>query len=204
MIGRLIRKILNFNRTNERPVERLFQSFIDSGNLKIGENTELIDLKINIFPVVQGKQYIEIGDDCLIHGNIVIYSPDAKIKIGDRVFIGPNTTLFCCNDIDIGDDVMISWSCTLIDTNAHSVISEERMNDVADWKKGWQHKNWDVVASKAITIKNKCWIGFNSIITKGVILETGCVVASGSVVTKPFAQFSIVGGNPANFIKQTT
>ena len=181
-----------------------YEDLINSNNLKIGNNTDISDLKINIFGKIPNKKNIEIGDDCLLHGSIVIYSSDAKIKIGNRVFIGPNTTIFCYKDINIEDDVMISWGCTLIDTNAHSLSSKERINDVQDWKKGWQHKNWDVVASKNIVIKSNSWIGFNSIITKGVILEKGCIVASGSVVTKSFNEYSILGGNPARFIKKTS
>jgi acetyltransferase-like isoleucine patch superfamily enzyme len=98
---------------------------------------------------------------------------------------------------------MFSWGCTIIDTNAHSLNSGERLNDVIDWKKGWQYKNWSVVESKAILIKEKCWIGFNSIVMKGVTLEEGTIVAAGSVVTKTSEPYSMIGGNPARFIKKT-
>ncbi len=45
---------------------------------------------------------------------------------------------------------------------------------------------------------------FKSIILKGVVLGEGVVVASGSVVTKSFDDYSIIGGNPAKFIRKTT
>ena len=35
-----------------------------------------------------------------------------------------------------------------------------------------------------ITIKGKSWIGFNSIVLKGVTIGEGAVVGAGSVVTK--------------------
>ncbi|MBW7952730.1 MAG: antibiotic acetyltransferase, partial [Chitinophagaceae bacterium] len=43
-----------------------------------------------------------------------------------------------------------------------------------------------------------------SIILKGVTIGEGAIVAAGSVVTKDVAPYTIVGGNPAKFIKETT
>src|SRR5260221_4439810 len=160
MIKKIIKKLFFLN-DKQKVNKPSYQHLIDSNNFKVGENNELSDLNVNIFGLIPNKQNIKIGNNCILHGNIVLYSSDATVTIGDRVFIGPNTTLFCYKDIIIEDDVMISWGCTLIDTNAHSLSSEERINDVIDWKKGWQHKNWEVVASKPIAIKSRCWIGFN-------------------------------------------
>jgi acetyltransferase-like isoleucine patch superfamily enzyme len=46
------------------------------------------------------------------------------------------------------------------------------------------------------------WIGFNSIILKGVTIGEGAVIAAGSVVTKDVSPYTIVGGNPAKFLKK--
>lgn len=50
-------------------------------------------------------------------------------------------------------------------------------------------------------IKNDVWIGGFSIIFSGVTLGNGCVIAAGSVVTKDVKPYTIVGGNPAKFIR---
>lgn len=181
-----------------------FSQFKKNGNLIVGEGSKIDDLNISILSSTNNYANVEIGKDCYLMGNITLYSEKAKIKIGDRVFIGPGTTLFCYDQIEIEDDVMISWGCTLIDTNAHSLLSEERKSDVTDWIKGPQYKNWSVVQNKKIKINKKSWIGFNSIITKGVEIDDGTVVACGSVVTKKTEPYTIVGGNPAVFIKKTS
>lgn len=45
------------------------------------------------------------------------------------------------------------------------------------------------------------WIGSNVTILTGVTVDDGAVVAAGAVVTKDVAPNTIVGGNPAKFIK---
>ena len=170
----------------------------------LGKNCKVGELNITTFETNQGFANIEIGDECFLECNIILYNSNAKVKIGNRVYIGPDTTIFCYEDVEIEEDIMISWGCTIIDTNSHSLSSSERMNDVLDWKRGWQYKDWSNVSNKKITIRKKSWIGLRSIILKGVTLGEGTIVASGSVVTKSTEPFSIIGGNPAILIKKTT
>ena len=197
MVKKIIKRIA---RAKYKPA---YMAFSESGNLTYGKNCKLDTMNISIEQKINSNKNIEIGDDCYIMGNFTLLNNKAKIKIGNRVFIGPGTTFFCYSDIEINDDTMISWGCTLIDTNAHSLIWEERKNDVINWIKGPEYKNWDVVRSEKIIVKSKSWIGFNSIITKGVTLGEGSIVASGSVVTKNVEPYTIVGGNPALFIKKS-
>ena len=51
------------------------------------------------------------------------------------------------------------------------------------------------------TIGNDVWIGSHCVIKSGVKIGDGSVVASGSVVVKDVAPYSIVGGNPAKPIR---
>jgi acetyltransferase-like isoleucine patch superfamily enzyme len=179
------------------------KALIANGNLIVGANTDLYKCSISVFDPQPGHPNITIGDDCAIEGRIILHSNNARITIGNRVFIGSNALLFCYDSIEIGDDVMFSWDCTVIDTNAHSLRSAERKQDVLDWKKGPQFKDWSRVESQKVVIGPSCWLGFKSIVMKGVRLGDGCVVAAGSVVTKNFEPFSVIGGNPASFIKRT-
>ena len=183
--------------------EKDFKSLHRNENLFVGLRSDITNLKITSFADTPNSIRIDIGNDCLLSCSIVLYSNKAKVNIGDRVFIGEDTTLYCFEEVSIENDVMISSGCTLIDTNSHSLKSEERKNDVVDWKKGFQFKNWDVVKSERIVIREKSWIGFNSIISKGVVLGKGTIVASGSVVTRNSDEYTIIGGNPARFIKTT-
>ena len=54
---------------------------------------------------------------------------------------------------------------------------------------------------KPIVIKRGAWVGARAIILPGITVEEGAVVASGAVVTHDVPPKTIVGGNPARFIK---
>ena len=178
---------------------------------KVGEGTIFnINTQLELRRRVQNKIFLSIGRDSMIEGRFIFEKETGNISIGERVFIGGGTTFICIEQINISDDVMFSWGCTVIDNNAHSLVSAERKNDVLDWKKGVEqnkvgaYKNWSVVKSAPIIVKSKAWIGFNVILLKGVTIGEGAVVGAGSVVTKDVPDYAVVAGNPARIIKYTT
>jgi len=60
------------------------------------------------------------------------------------------------------------------------------------------HNGW---GKGAPTVGNDVWIGRDSKIMSGVHIGDGAVIAAGSIVTKDVEPYSVVGGNPAKFIK---
>lgn len=50
-------------------------------------------------------------------------------------------------------------------------------------------------------VGNDVWIGQNVTVMPGISIGDGSIVAANSVVTKDVAPYTIVGGNPARFIK---
>lgn len=53
-----------------------------------------------------------------------------------------------------------------------------------------------------IVIGNDVWLGRECVIMPGVKIGDGAIVAAYSVVTKDVDPYSVVGGNPAHFIKK--
>ena len=51
-------------------------------------------------------------------------------------------------------------------------------------------------------IGNDVWLGRNCTILPGVKIGNGAIVAACSVVTKDVAPYTVVGGNPARFLKK--
>jgi acetyltransferase-like isoleucine patch superfamily enzyme len=52
-----------------------------------------------------------------------------------------------------------------------------------------------------VIIEDDCWIASNAVITAGVTIGKGSVIAAGAVVTESVPPYSVVGGVPAKLIK---
>lgn len=135
----------------------------------------------------------------MFNGSVAADRPSAIVTIGKNTYFG-GSRIVVAERVDIGDDVLISWGCTIVDHNSHPLAWAERADDVRKYYSG--AKDWSNVGIAPVKIGNKAWIGFNAIILKGVTIGEGAIVASGSVVTKDVAPFTIVGGNPARLIRE--
>lgn len=188
---------------------RAKKSVLPYNYLDVAANTRTEGCCVSVRKTSDNNPRLFIGSDSCVSGSFVFEKETGVISIGDRTFIGGGQFI-CVDKIEIGNDVMFSWGCTVIDTDAHSLLSEQRTNDVVDWKRGLDehkigcYKDWSNVNHAPIIIKNKAWIGFNSIILKGVTIGEGAIVGAGSVVTKDVPDFAVVAGNPAKIIKYTT
>ena len=206
MLKRLINRIFKKKDTFSPVVIRRFENYLQQGLIRCGKLNDLEGFSPEIRTISYKKVYFEIGEECIIKGTFVIENKFGFIKIGDRTFIGGGVFI-SISGIHIGNDVMFSWGCTVMDNDAHSLDWRDRQSDVRDWKKGIDekklgyYKNWDNVLSAPIVIKDKVWIGFNVIILKGITIGEGAIVAAGSVVTKDVEPYTLVAGNPAKYIK---
>ena len=150
--------------------------------------------------IFKGRRGIQIGDKCILNSGLrknaltgFLYTSigttgGGSVIIGNNVGISNSCISSQCS-ITIEDNVKIGNSCTIIDTDFHSIYSEHR-NDA------------DYIVKKPIVIKKNAWIGCNSIILKGVVIGENSVVAAGSVVTKSIPDNEVWGGNPAKFLKK--
>lgn len=201
----MLRRILNFlkSKAKENPFDQgyKYKEFID-----IASNVRFESLKLEIRKPVTGKKFFTVGSGSVISGNFVFENENGRINIGENTFIGGGQFI-SIEGIEIGSNVLFSWNCTVIDNDAHSLNANDRVNDVRDWKKGLdenqigKYKNWRNVKSGKILIKDRAWIGFNSVILKGVTIGEGAIVGAGSIVTSDVPDYSVVAGNPAKVIK---
>ena len=177
-------------------------------NFNIGPNSFLgncfnIDVREKRNDIV-----LSIGNNSFVDSTFVFEKNTGNISIGDNCHIG-NSTFISINKITIEDDVTIAWGCTFYDHNSHSLDWMERKKDQEKEIDNLKNnnniifgKNWDTVKNEPIKICSKAWIGMNCIVLKGVTIGEGAVVAAGSVVTKDVEPWTVVGGNPATFIKR--
>lgn len=59
------------------------------------------------------------------------------------------------------------------------------------------------VEAHDVIVNEEVWIGANVTLCPGVVIGRGCIIAAGSVCVKgiDYPPYSIIGGNPAQFIK---
>jgi acetyltransferase-like isoleucine patch superfamily enzyme len=141
---------------------------------------------------------LSIGESCQIDGSIIFERENASVIIGKRVFMNGN--IISAEKVTIGSDVLISWGVTIVDHNSHSLSFSRRASDVVLWRD--QKKDWSPVKIAPVSISDKAWVGFNSIILCGVMVGEGAVIGAGSVVTKDIPPWSIAAGNPAKIIRE--
>ena len=117
-----------------------------------------------------------------------IWAPHKHVVFGHHVQFGQNCRIQC--DIEIGNYVLIASNVSFVGKDDHLINQPG--------KTIWNSGRGD---SYKTIVGNDVWIGHGAIIISGVTIGDGAIIAAGSVVTKDVAPCTIVGGNPAKFIK---
>jgi acetyltransferase-like isoleucine patch superfamily enzyme len=209
-IFNLARRGINFLERKTKG-EKSRSHILSSPYLKVGDSLLFDGFRLNVLRPVEKKLYVTIGNDCMVAGSYDFFSPSGEVLIGDRVFFAGGN-IICSTRIEIENDVFISWGVSLFDNDSHSLDYRERIKDMTnhlhDWRSGKANynlsKDWAKVNSSPIKICQYAWIGMDVTILKGVTIGKGAIVGAKSVVTKDVAPWTIVGGNPARFIKEIT
>lgn len=142
-----------------------------------------------------GKTIVVNNGGKILIGNRTCLWPDVKfalvrtpshcspvIKIGAFTSIGDRSQIHCGQLVSIGDYVLISWDVNIIEFDYHA-------------------PGGGIPKPKPIIIEDEVWIGARCIITKGVTIGKGAILAAGAVVTKDVPPYTLVAGNPAKPIK---
>ena len=116
--------------------------------------------------------------------NLRIYYPEsAKLYIGNFCSIASNVNIF------LGGNHRQDWVTTYPFGHIHQNIFNNFNGQGHPTTKG------DII------IGNDVWIAQNVTIMSGVKIGDGAIIANNSHVVKDVEPYSIVGGNPAKFIK---
>ena len=123
-----------------------------------------------------------------ISSSTKIWSPHKDVTIGDFVQFGETCRIQC--DIEFGNSILIASNVSFVGKDDH--LTNCPGNTI------WNSGRGD---TKKTFIGNDVWIGHGAIIVAGVTIGDGAIVAAGSVVVKDVEPCTIVGGNPASFIR---
>jgi len=112
---------------------------------------------------------------------------DARIVIGEGVYINRQTMIDASELIEIGAGAMIGPFCYLTD---HDHTAGPGLVPGAG-----------PLISKPTRIGPRCWLGAHVTVLKGVTIGEGSVVGAGSVVTKSLPAGVVAVGNPARVLR---
>ncbi|KRF43284.1 hypothetical protein ASH01_15920 [Terrabacter sp. Soil811] len=117
-----------------------------------------------------------------IHWRAEFYSPEA-IVIGTHCTIGDSAFLDGRSGLTIGDNVNLG-SHVSIYTRQHDVDSPTFAE-----------------VGAPVVIGDHAWVASHAVVLPGVTIGKGAVVAAGAIVSRDVEPFTLVGGNPARFIR---
>jgi acetyltransferase-like isoleucine patch superfamily enzyme len=158
---------------------------------------------------------IRLGQGVVIDDSGVL---DAKgegnkgIVLGDGVYIGRNTIIYCKNgDIQIGDNVNISANCQVLSSNRLTIGSDTVIGAFSYLLSGGEYDYADKVRTFSqqsgmgtkgeLVVGSNCWIGAGVIVLDAASIGDHCVIGAGAVVTKPIPPHSLAVGIPARVVK---
>lgn len=131
-----------------------------------------------------------------IHHSVYLYpgvwiAPGRNLVIGAKVDLAKDVLITTSGGVEIGDRTLIGYRTQILSSD-HTIPPVGQPFPIS----GDRHKK--------ISIGEDVWVGANCLITAGVNIGKGAVIAGGSVVTKDVPENSIVAGVPARVIKNRT
>lgn len=124
----------------------------------------------------------KIDKDACIYPSCNIFAP-WNLIVG-RACIGPDTIIYCKDKIVLGDDCVVSQRVYLC-TASHDIA-----NLMLPLK------------TAPIVIEDQAWVAADAFVGMGVTIGQGAVVGARAAVFKDVESWTVVGGNPAKFIKK--
>ena len=125
----------------------------------------------------------KIGKHCKIRSSVKVWAP-WNIELKDYVAIGHNAELYSVDKIIIGSKVAISQGAYIC-TASHDITTHSKP-----------------LITASIKIDSFSWVAADAFVGMGVTIGEGAVVGARAAVFKDVEPWTIVGGNPAKFIKE--
>lgn len=153
-------------------------------NVSFGENVKLGRM-VSIRTTDGGK--VVVGDNVCIEDSCLIVAQKGLLSIGNGTYVGHGTHICSIDQVAIGQNCLIAAYCVIRDMQ-HGMETGLPMADQPQ-------------LASLVELEDDVWLGAHAVVTSGVKLGHGCVVAANAVVTKDVDANMIVGGVPAKVLK---
>jgi putative colanic acid biosynthesis acetyltransferase WcaF len=149
-------------------------------------------LFVKLLPRSMGKQWkifllrlfgAKIHKTANVYSSVKIYAP-WNLEMYEHSCLAPEVDCYNVDKIIIGAHTTVSQKSYLC-TASHDIT-----------------KSYHPLITAPIIIKDQVWIGAAVFVGMGVTVNQGAVIGATSSIYKNVAEWTIVGGNPAKFIKK--
>lgn len=121
-LQKIVAKIINSEMIINNPYVKSrdvdFKTNACLNQVTIGEKSKFYE-QAEVINIQRNKQNIKIGDNTHIRGTLLLFAHGGNIDIGNNCYVGFGTQIWSATHIIIGNDVLISHNCNIIDTNSH-------------------------------------------------------------------------------------
>jgi acetyltransferase-like isoleucine patch superfamily enzyme len=142
---------------------------------------------------------LAIGTECRMDGVLFNIGEQGRVTIGDHCRF-EEVFLICEQEISIGNNVIMGWRATIVDSDFHPLSPRERLRDVVACSPLAGGESRPTIPCRPVTIGNDVWIGPNATILKGVRIGDGAFIEPGAVVVRDVPARARVLGNPAEVV----
>lgn len=122
---------------------------------------------------------LSVGDFLMTAGPCYLQCTDkGRIAIGNNCFMNHNVSITAKENIVIGNEVNIANNVVIVDHD-HVMTRNGVLGETI---------------SAPVSIGDRVWIGSNAVLTKGIHIGDGAVVAAGAVVCSNIPSHEVGGG----------
>lgn len=125
----------------------------------------------------------KIHPTAVVYSSVKVYAP-WNLVMKKYSCLAPEVDCYNVDKIEIGESSTVSQK-TYLCTASHDITKDN-----------------SPLITAPIIIENEAWVGADVYISMGVTIKEGAVVGARSAVFKSVDSWSVVGGNPAKFIKK--
>lgn len=163
-----------------RHLKRLYLLLLNKKRKKYKRVLPINELLIDRW---EKAKYLNFGERTSIYDLSFVFG---DVKVGKNTWIGPFTILDGSGGLEIGDNCSISAGVQIY------------THDSVKWATSGGIEKYEYARTK---IGNNCYIGPNTIISKGVVIGNNCIIGANSFVNKSFPDGSKIAGNPAKILE---
>ncbi|WP_316159742.1 acyltransferase [Bradyrhizobium sp. SZCCHNRI3042] len=144
---------------------------------------------------------LRIGAHTHVRGELLLFGHGGRIRLGEYCYVGEQTRIWSAREISIGNRVLISHMCTIMDNLTHPLDASERHQQFRDIITAGHPRKIDL-DEQPVIIEDDALISCHCVVLRGVRIGRGAVIGAGSVVTKDVPPMVIAAGNPAKVIRE--